>query len=72
MMQYIKNLIDQLLNNWGVSPDIVAHIRLLILLVVLVLVSYLSYWITKKVIISYIYKIIRRTPVKWDDILAER
>ena len=43
MMQYIKNLIDQLLNNWGVSPDIVAHIRLLILLVVLVLDSYLSY-----------------------------
>ena len=72
MMQYIKNMIDSLLNNWGVSHDIIIHLRLLILLVILILLSYLAFWITKKVVINYIYKIIRHTPVKWDDILADQ
>ena len=71
-MQYIKNMIDSLLNNWGVSHEIIIHLRLLILLVILILLSYLAFWITKKVVINYIYKIIRHTPVKWDDILADQ
>ena len=36
-MQYIKNMIDSLLNNWGVSHEIIIHLRLLILLVILIL-----------------------------------
>ena len=71
-MQYIKNMIDSLLNNWGVSHEIIIHLRLLILLVILILLSFLAFWITKKVVINYIYKIIRHTPVKWDDILADQ
>ena len=71
-MQYIKNMIDSLLNNWGASHAIIIHLRLLILLVILILLSFLAFWITKKVVINYIYKIIRHTPVKWDDILADQ
>lgn len=72
MMKFFKNLLDNLLTDGGVSPDALIHLRLLILLLVLLIVAYIAFWLTKKVLINYIYKIIRHTPVKWDDILADK
>ena len=71
MLQQIKNLIDNLLVDWGVALNIIIYLRVLILLVVMVLIAYIAFWITKKIIINYIYKLFRRTPMKWDDIFAD-
>ena len=72
MMQYIKDIIDNLLIHWGVASNVIIHLRVLILVIILALISYLSFWITKKLVVNYIYKFIRHTPMKWDDILADR
>ena len=71
MLQQIKNLIDNLLVDWGVALNIIIYLRVLILLIVMILIAYIAFWITKKIIINYIYKFIRRTPMKWDDIFAD-
>lgn len=72
MIRYIKSLIDNQLIDWGVAQDFIVLLRVLILLFLLGLIAYMSFWITKKVIIKFIYKFFRRTPMKWDDILAEQ
>lgn len=71
MLQQIKNLIDNLLIDWGVALNIIIYLRVVILLVVMVLIAYLAFWITKKIIINYIYKLFRLTPMRWDDIFAD-
>ena len=71
MLQYIKNFIDNLLVDWGVAQNLILTLRVLILLAVMVLIAYVAFWITKKLFIKYLYKFIRRTPMKWDDILVD-
>lgn len=71
-MDNIENWIDALLISSGVSESIAIYLRLFILLVLLVLIAGTAYLITKKVIIHYIYKFVRKSPVKWDDLLAEK
>lgn len=71
-MDYIENWIEQLLINSGVSEEIAVYLRLLILLVGLVIVAGVAYGITKKIIVTYVYKIIRKSPITWDDVLADR
>ncbi|MBI9099515.1 MAG: mechanosensitive ion channel [Spirochaetaceae bacterium] len=43
-----------------------------VLLIIIILVSFLSNWVTKKILLSVISKIVHKTVNKWDDILLER
>lgn len=71
-MDKIEHWIDAFLVNSGVSDEFAMYIRLLILLVVLFLVSATAFLITKQIVIRLIYKFVRKSPVKWDDLLAEK
>src|SRR5690606_24841478 len=53
------------------DPTWVAAFRLLMLIGSLVLVSGLGFWVAKRVVIRYIYVLIRRSPIEWDDLLAD-
>lgn len=70
-MDYIETWIEQLLIGSGVSEEVAIYLRLLILLVCLVIIAGIAFWITKKIIINYIYRIIRKSPITWDDVLAD-
>ena len=69
---YIENWVDNLLIGFGVSQEWTIYLRLLSLLLALVLISGIGYYITKKVIINYFYKLVRKSSIKWDDLLADR
>lgn len=71
MIQNFKDIVDNSLTNWGVSENFIVYLRVLILLAILFVIAYAIFWLTKKVIIGNIYKFIKRTPMKWDDILVE-
>src|SRR5690625_5878935 len=71
-MDKIEHWIDAFLVNSGVSDEFAMYIRLLILLVVLFLVSATAFLITKQIVIRLIYKFVRKSTVKWDDLLAEK
>lgn len=69
---YIENWVDELLINAGVSDEWAIYLRLLSLLIALSLISIIGFYITKKVVINYFYKLVRKSPLKWDDLLADK
>ncbi|WP_026968291.1 mechanosensitive ion channel family protein [Algoriphagus terrigena] len=70
-MDQIENWIEHLLINSGVSEEVATYLRLAILLVCLCLVAGITFWLTKKIIVNYIYRMIRKSPITWDDVLAD-
>lgn len=71
-MNYIENWVDTLLINIGIGDHWAMYLRLLILLIFLFLISAIAFIITKQIIIRYIYKIVKKSRVTWDDILAQK
>ncbi len=70
-MDYIENWIEHLLINSGVSEEAATYLRLTILLVCLCLLAWVTFWLTKKFIVNYVYRLIRKSPITWDDVLAD-
>jgi miniconductance mechanosensitive channel len=69
---YIENWVDELLINAGVSHEWAIYLRLLSLLIALTIISAIGFFITKKIVINYFYRLVRKSPVKWDDLLADK
>lgn len=69
---YIENWVDNLLIEAGVSQEWAIYLRLLSLLIALTIISGIGFFITKRIIIAYFYKLVRKSPVKWDDLLADQ
>lgn len=71
-MNYIENWIESLLVTNGIGDEAALYWRLAIMLLVMVVVALLAYFITKRVIVRYIYKIVKQSEVTWDDVLADK
>ena len=69
---YIETWVDDLLISGGVDDEWTIYLRLLLLLGVLTIISVIGFYFTKKIIINYFYKLVRKSPVKWDDLLADK
>jgi miniconductance mechanosensitive channel len=70
-MDYLEDWIELLLTNGGISAEAAPGLRLLIMMLVLALVAGILFLITKKVVIRYVYKLVKDSPAKWDDALAD-
>jgi len=66
------DLITNFLTNYEVNPEYIVLWKNAILLVFVLIVSFLSNYITKKLLVAIIHKITKKTKTKWDDILAKR
>lgn len=71
-MDRIESWIESLLVTNGIADESAVYFRLSIMLVLLGFVSFVAYLITKRVIVYYIYKIVKRSKATWDDILADK
>jgi len=71
-MDYIENWIEALLVDYGIANEAAIYWRLGIMLAVMGLVSFSAYLVTKRVIVHYIYKIVKKSKATWDDILADK
>jgi miniconductance mechanosensitive channel len=72
MMSLLEDWIELLLTNSGVSAEVAPAVRLLILILSLAVFGGILYLITKKVVIGYVYKLVKESPAKWDDALADQ
>ena len=70
-MDYIERWIERLLTDAGVSEALAPTLRLLVLLVGLVVVAGIFFWITRRIVVQYLYRFFRHTNITWDDALAE-
>lgn len=70
-MESIENVVDALLSEGGISEGVTPYLRLIILVFFLAVVAGISFWITKRIVVNSLYRVFRRTTVKWDDVLIE-
>ncbi|TVP47020.1 MAG: mechanosensitive ion channel family protein [Mongoliibacter sp.] len=70
-MDLLEEWVERMLLESGVGHETEIYLRLLILLFGTLFVAGLVYLITKKIIIYYIYKAFRKSPISWDDVLAD-
>lgn len=70
-MNRMEEWLERILTGIGVSADWAMFLRLMIVVFALAVVSWLVFVLTKRVILHYIYRIFKRSSVKWDDKLVE-
>ena len=68
---FIENGVDYFLIKSGVPTEWAILLRLSILLTALVFLLIISFYVTKKFIIGYIYRVVEKSRIKWDDLLAD-
>lgn len=70
-MQRLIDWLDTLLSEGGVNGDWVPLLRLFILLAAVATIGALLFLGTRQFIIHYLYRLFRRSPISWDDLLAD-
>lgn len=71
-MKYLENLVENLFLNLGFSIEVSASLRLFVFIVLMLLLAIIAFYITRKIIVQYLYGFLKKTPLKWDDIIAEK
>ena len=64
--------LKELLINWGLSEQYAILIKSAVIVVLLIILSYLVYLITNKILFRIIQNLIKRTKHVWDDMLFQR
>ena len=65
--------LDQwLIQDLGIATNYAFYLKLLLLLVGLFIISFILFFITKKLVINSIHSFFEKTKVTWDDILIKR
>src|SRR5690606_5073700 len=70
-MEDIRRWIEGLLEDAGVAAAWIPYLRLVVLLVVLGILLYASFIITRRYFIRYLHAFFKQTSAKWDDVLAD-
>lgn len=72
----MKELLGIKLENWLINEGVAEYwaiiLQSIIAIVLVILVAFIADFIVKKVLISVITKLVRKTKTNWDDILLER
>ena len=63
--------VEQYLLNSGLEQSITNGLKFFIVILLLAIICVLSGWIAKKVILTLIHRIVKKTKTDWDDILFE-
>jgi miniconductance mechanosensitive channel len=71
LMDLLEDWVEAMLIDSGVAHETAIYLRLLILLTGTLLFASMVYFIAKKIVIHYIYKAFRKSPISWDDVLAD-
>ncbi|MDA3614816.1 mechanosensitive ion channel family protein [Polluticaenibacter yanchengensis] len=72
MMKFLETRVENLFLNLGLSAEVSASLRLFVFILLMLLIAVAAFYITKKLIVHYLYEFLKRTPLKWDDVIAEK
>ncbi|PLX14803.1 MAG: mechanosensitive ion channel protein MscS [Marinilabiliales bacterium] len=64
--------LKEILMNWGLSEQLAAPLKNTIVILGLIIITFLAYFITKKVLFNVIRSFVKRSKATWDDILLNR
>ncbi|MCD4665638.1 MAG: mechanosensitive ion channel family protein [Bacteroidales bacterium] len=72
MIKNLKNLLISWLEGLGVNEQTAGVVSDYTFFLLLIIVSIITYFITRKILIGIIYKLTAKSKTKWDDILIKR
>ena len=64
--------IKNILINWGIGESYANYINIAFGVIIILLLAYLSDLISRKIILSALSRVIKKTSTNWDDILLEK
>jgi miniconductance mechanosensitive channel len=67
----LEKWVEELFVANGIDGEMAVYLRLLIFLFVLLIISGVAFLVTKHIILNFIYRFVRRTKIKWDDMLVD-
>ena len=71
VIKFVETVYHWLVNKLHFSEESADFVKAFILLTFLFLMAFAIWFISRKIIVKYIYKIIRKTEVTWDDAVYE-
>ena len=63
--------IQTLLNSWGLNDPLAAYISWAVIIAAVILLSFIANYIAKRIVLSGISRLIKKTKSSWDDALLE-
>ena len=60
------------IEDFGLDPLLALYLKLLTLILILFILSFFSWYLTKILIVRFVHKIFLKTKVVWDDVLIEK
>src|SRR5690606_36782253 len=66
----LRNWVEDVIGSAGVPDDWIPYLRLLGMLILLIIVSYGSLLITRRLVIRNLHTFFKRTSATWDDVRA--
>ncbi len=70
-INFLEEKTETMIINLGISADWAIYFRLLSFIIVLTFLSVVAYYITKKIIIRFLYKVFKKTSFAWDDLFVD-
>lgn len=70
-MERIETYIENWLTSSGISEETAIYLRLFILSSALIVIAVVTFWVIRKIILHYVYKLVKRSKATWDDLLAD-
>ncbi|MCE1155056.1 MAG: mechanosensitive ion channel family protein [Bacteroidales bacterium] len=67
----LEKWVEELFVTNGIDGEMAVYLRLLIFLFVLLIISSIAFLVTKHIILNFIYRFVRSTKIKWDDMLVD-
>jgi miniconductance mechanosensitive channel len=64
--------INEILRGWGVEESLANLMNVAFSIVLILLIAFIADFLTKKIIVSVITRIVRKTENTWDDIILEK
>jgi len=68
----VQDWFEVLLADAGIATEWIPLLRVLIGIVALAFIAIVAYLITKRFVLQFLNAFFRKTPLKWDDVLADR
>lgn len=72
MEKSLGTLVKEYLIEIGVTAETALFLKVVIIVTLILLISYLANFLTRRILLAYIKRLIRKSDNKWDDLLVEK
>lgn len=72
MIKNLVNLLEEWLKETGLTAESTEIIKVIIIIAVVATLAFIADWVTKKILVESIKKVVRKSKSRWDDVLVKR